>query len=37
MLTVVPDGYPGHDSGKDAAARPLTDEIMHERAKRAAA
>ena len=34
MLTVVPDGCPGHDGGKDDAARSLIDEIVREGARR---
>jgi transposase-like protein len=34
MLTVVPDGCPGHDGGKDGAARSLIDEIVREGARR---
>ncbi len=34
MITVVPDGCPGHDGGKDDAARSLIDEIVREGARR---
>jgi len=34
MLTVVPDGCPGHEGGKDDAARSLIDEIVREGARR---
>jgi len=44
MLTVVPDGCPGHDGGKDDAARPLVragavvrDGVLTERPEPAAA
>jgi putative transposase len=34
MLTVVPDGCPGDDGGKEDAARSLIDEIVREGARR---
>jgi len=34
MLTVVPDGCPGHDGGKDDASPSLIDEIVREGARR---
>jgi transposase-like protein len=34
MLTVVPDGCPGHEGGKDDASPSLIDEIVREGARR---
>ena len=34
MLTVVPDGCPGHDGGKDEVSPSLIDEIVREGARR---
>ena len=34
MLTVVPDGCPGHDGEKDDVSRSLIDEIVREGARR---
>ena len=34
MLTVVPDGWPGHDGRKDEVSPPLVDEIVREGVRR---
>ena len=34
MLTVVPDGWPGHDGRKDEVSPSLIDEIVREGARR---
>jgi len=34
MLTVVPDGWPGHDGREDEVSPSLIDEIVREGARR---